>query len=70
MLRYLIITQITYYYIIIVARTALNNFTVSNAEGSTASTKKYFIIKRILFSFRKKFVTTGGRRKYLRKINI
>ena len=67
MLYYLIVAQLTHYYIITAARTALDDFIVGNAEGSTASARKYFIIKRILFLFKKKFVTTGNKRRYLGK---
>ena len=63
-LSHLAVTKITHHYIIIVARTALHNFTVKNTKGSTASTKKYLIIKRTLFLFKKKFAITGNQKKY------
>ena len=62
--EHFIIIQITYYYIIITARTALNSFTVKEAENHAVSTKKYFIIKKTLFTFRKEFATTSNRRRY------
>ena len=62
--QYLIVIRPTYCHIIIIIRTTLDGFTVSNAEGSTISAKKYFVIKRILFMFKKKFATTGNRRRY------
>ena len=69
-LSHLIVTQITHYYIITAARTALDGFTVGNAKDSTVSAKKFFIIKRTLFSFKKKFATTGDKKRYLGKVNI
>ena len=61
---HLLVAQATHYYIITAARTALDGFTVSNAKGSTISIRKYFIIKRTLFTFGKKFATTNNRRRY------
>ena len=46
------------------ARTALNSFTVSNAKGSIISAEKYFIIKRTLFIFKKKFMMTKNQKRY------
>ena len=65
--NYLSVTRATYYYIIIVARTALNSFTVGNAKGSIIRAKRYFIIKKTLVMFGKKFTTTSNKRKYLEK---
>ena len=48
-----------------VARTALNSFTVGNTKGSTASAKKHFVIKRTLFTFKKNFAITSSKRRYL-----
>ena len=53
-----------------VARTALDGFTVGNTKDSITSAKKYFVIKRTLFLFKKKFATTDNRRRYLERINI
>ena len=61
---YLLVAGATHYHIITAARTALDGFTVSKAEGSKTSIKRYFIIKRTLFMFKKKFATTDNRRKY------
>ena len=61
---YLAVARPTYYYIIIIMRTTLDGFIVDNAKGSTTSAEKHFVIKKILFMFRKKFATTGNRRKY------
>ena len=63
-LSHLIVTRITHYYIIIVARTALHSFTVSNTKGSIISVKKYLIIKRTLFAFKKKFVMADNKKRY------
>ena len=62
--RHLSVAQVTHYYIIIATRTALNGFAVSNTKSSTASAEKYFVIKRTLFTFRKKFATTNNRRRH------
>ena len=51
LLYYFMVARATYYYIITAARAALDGFIISNAEGSTASARKYFIIKRTLFLF-------------------
>ena len=53
-----------------VARTALHNFTVGNIKGSTTGTRKYFVIKKTLFLFKKEFVTTNNKKRYLKKISI
>ena len=63
-LRYLSVARATYYYIIIIIRTALDGFTVGNAKSSIVSAEKYLIIKRTLFTFRKKFIITGNRKRY------
>ena len=67
MLRHLIITGTTYYYIITAARATFHGFIISNIEGSTVSAKKYLIIKRTLFSFRKKFATTSNKKRQKKK---
>ena len=64
LLNYLIIIEITSGYIVTVAGTTLYGFTVNDAKGSTASIKKYFIIKNTLFTLKKKFATSNYRRKY------
>ena len=63
-LSYLIVTRITHYYIITAVRTTLYGFTVSNTKGSIISARKYLIIKRTLFLFKKKFITAGNKRRY------
>ena len=45
-------------------RTALDGFTVRKAKSGTINIERYFIIKRTLFTFKKKFATTGNKRKY------
>ena len=62
--QYLVVTRPTYYYIIIIMRITLDGFTVSNAKGSITSAKKYFVIKRILFMFKKKFITTNNKKRH------
>ena len=59
------VTQITHYYIITAARATLDGFIINNIKDSIASVKKYFIIKRTLFLFKKKFMTADNRRRYL-----
>ena len=63
-LSHLTVAKITYYYIIIVMRTALHSFTVRNAKGGIISIRRYLIIKRIMFLFREKFATTNSKRRY------
>ena len=65
-LCYLTVARATHYYIIIIVRTTLHGFIVGNTKGSTASAKKYFIIKRTSFSFKKKFATANNKRRYLK----
>ena len=69
-LRYLVVISATHYYIIMAARTALHSFTVGNAKGSIASTKRHFVIKKTLLLFRKKFATASSRRRHLEEVNI
>ena len=64
------IARATHYYVITAARTALDSFTIVNTKGDIMSAKKYFIIKRTLFLFKKKFAITSNKRKYLERINI
>ena len=59
-----IIIRMTHYHIIIVIRTALNSFIVRKAKSGIISIRRYFIIKKTLFIFKKKFVTTSNRRRY------
>ena len=61
---YLAVTRLTYCHIITAIRTTLNGFAVGNTKDSTASARKYFVIKRILFAFRKEFAITNNRRRY------
>ena len=61
---YLLIAEATHYNIIMVVRTALDSFIVDNAKGSIVIAKKYFIIKKFLFVFRKKFATTNNKKRY------
>ena len=61
---YFTITGPTHCNIITTTRTTLDGFIVGNAKGSTASAKRYFVIKRTLFTFRKEFATTSNRRRY------
>ena len=64
MFQYLAVIGPTYYYIIMITRTTLDGFVVGNTKSSVTSAEKYIIIKRILFLFRKKFMTTGNRKRY------
>ena len=68
---YLIIAGLTCCHVVITTRATLDGFIISNAKGSTASAEKYFVIKRILFAFKKEFAATDNRRKhyYVRKKN-
>ena len=70
MLRHLIIIRATHYYIIIVVRTALYSFIIGNAKGSIIGIRRYLIIKKISFSFRKKFATAGNKKRHLKEIDI
>ena len=45
-------------------RTTLNGFTVGDAEDSITGARRYFVIKKTLFAFRKKFAMTSNRRRY------
>ena len=65
MFRNFIIIGMSYYHIIIITRTALDGFAVTNAKSGATSTEKYFVIKRTLFTLKKKFVTTSSRERYL-----
>ena len=58
------VAGLTYYYIIIIIRTTLDSFIIGNIKGNIISAKKYFVIKKTLFLFKKKFATTGNRRRY------
>ena len=62
--RHLVVTELTHYYIIMITRITLDGFIVGNAKSSIISAEKYFIIKKTLFAFRKKFMITNSRRKY------
>ena len=61
------VARITHYYIITAARTTLHGFTVGNAKNSIISARKYLVIKRTLFLFKKKFATADGRKRYWEK---
>ena len=58
------VIRTTYSHIIMVVRAALDRLIISNAESIIASTERYLIIKKTLFTFRKKFATTESRKKY------
>ena len=62
--RHLTVAGPTHYYIFITPRATLNGFIISDVEDGITSTKKYFIIKRTLFALKKKFITTGNKRRY------
>ena len=64
MFSYFAVIRLTYYHIIMVIRAILDGFIIGNIKGSITGTRKYFVVKRTLFAFRKKFVITDNRRKY------
>ena len=61
---YLAVAEVTYNHIIIIAGAALNSLIVGNTENIIIGVRRYLIIKKTLFLFRKKFATTGNRRRY------
>ena len=63
-LSYLTVTRLTHCYIIITMTATLNGFIVGNTKSSATSARKYFVIKKTLFALKKKFATTGNRRRY------
>ena len=64
MFSYFVVTRLTCCYTIMITRTTLDGFTVGNAEGSTTSAKRYFIIKRTLFALKKRFAITSNKRRH------
>ena len=63
-LSYLTVTRAPHRYIIIAVRAIFNNFVICDTKSIITSAGKYFIIKRTLFVFKKKFATTNNRKKY------
>ena len=62
--KHFIIAGATHYYIIMAIRAVLNGFIIRKAKSGIISIKKYFIIKRTSFVFKKKFVITDNKRRY------
>ena len=46
------------------ARAALHSFIVRNIKDNIISTRRYLIIKKTLFSFKKKFMTTISKKRH------
>ena len=63
--RHLTVTGITHRYIIIIIGATLHSLIISDTKSNITGTGKYLIIQRTLFIFRKKFATTGSKRKYI-----
>ena len=62
--RHFIIARATHYYIITATRAALNSFIIRKTKSGTINTERYFVIKRTLFIFEKKFATISNRGKH------
>ena len=58
------VTGALYRYIIIIIRATFNNLIISNAKSIIIGTRRYLVIKKTLFMFRKEFATTSNRRRY------
>ena len=64
-LCYLAVIRITHNYVITVIRATLNSLIVYNTKSIITGARKYLVIKKTLFAFRKKFATTSNNRRYI-----